>query len=259
LAVSKPYSAILIALPALILCFSRLLQLAWQRGETTALTIWAAVAAAMLFVPRGQSTVIGRHGLPVDLRDSFAPYLEANAFVLRQLAVAVLVGAAVLAVKHRLPSAAWERVRTGQLVVAVGATTVMAALYGAAGKEVVFRPQTDPVFRPLGEAIRAELPENAALILDVNRPDADPNTDGYHLTLMFWADRSVYRLHSQLAGHDLHHVAAAIRRSGGLPLLVSDRPIASEPALSTAGPDGLRVYPMSAVSDPEFSWPEHSR
>jgi 4-amino-4-deoxy-L-arabinose transferase-like glycosyltransferase len=252
LAVSKPYSATLIALPALFLGFGRLLQLVWERDESTALTVWAAVAAAMLFLPYGESTVIGRQGLPAELRDSVAPYLVANAFVLQQLGVAVVVAAALMLAKRRLAPDAWRRLRTAQLVVAIAVTSTLVALYGAGGRDIVLRPQTAPVFRPLGEAIRRELPENAALILDVSRPGMDPFTDGYHFALMFWSDRSVYRLRSQLAGRDLSEVAAEIERAGGLPLLVSDRPMISEPALLATGGDGFRVYPMSVALAPDF-------
>jgi 4-amino-4-deoxy-L-arabinose transferase-like glycosyltransferase len=253
LAESKPYSGTLIAIPALLLGFARLLQLVVERRDTTALAIWAAVAAPNYVVPQGPSAVIGRGGLPPALRDSFAPYLMANGIVLQQLGAAALIVLILMLAKPRLSQSTWRRVQLGQVAVALVVTSVLAASYAAGGKEIVFRPQRAPVLRPLAEAIDRHLPDNAALIMDVTRPDSDPHTDGYHLALMFWSDRSVYRLGSQLADRDLAEVAAEIEMAGGLPLLVSDREIAAEPVLSLTDPSGFRVYPISVALTPDFT------
>jgi len=253
MAVSKPSSAILIALPALFLGLARLLQLAWKRDKSAALTVWAAVATAMLVLPYGESTIISRDSLPAELRTGPAPYLVANAFVLRQLGVAALVAAVLTVAERWMTAHRWSRLRTAQLAMAITVTSALAALYGAAGGDVVFQPQVAPTFRDLGQTIHAQLPENAALILDVTRPGADAVSDGYHLALMFWSNRSVYRLHFQLADRDLSDVATEIQAAGGLPLLVSDRSTIAEPALLDSGRSGFRVYPISVALAPEFN------
>jgi 4-amino-4-deoxy-L-arabinose transferase len=247
LAVSKPNSAILIALPALLLGFARVLQLAWSRDEWHALATWTAVATAMIMLPYGQSSVVGREGLPVALRTGFAPYLTANAFVIAQLGVVAVIVAVLAVVRHHVTDPTLRRLRIAQLAVAIVVTSTVAALYGASGRAVVFRPQSAPVLRSLGEEIRAKLPREAALIMDVTRAGSDPHTDGYHLTLMFWSDRSVYRLGSQLAERDLADVIAEIRAAGGVPMLVSDRPGLSPPPSIDGGGDRFRVYPMSTT------------
>lgn len=251
LAVSKPSSATVIAIPALLLALGRLLQLAWERRQSVALTLWASLAVAMVLVPHGTTTVLGREGLPASLRESVAPYLIANSFVLKQLAAAALIGV-VLTVATRLAPAASRVLRRVQLAVALAVTGTLIVLYGADGREVVFRPQVAPDLRPLGEAIQTTLPDNAALVMDVIRPGSDAYTDGYHFALMFWSDRSVYRLGSQLADEDIGETAAEIEAAGGLPLLVTDRPLPAEPLLSSAEYDGFRVYPISVALTPEF-------
>jgi 4-amino-4-deoxy-L-arabinose transferase-like glycosyltransferase len=252
LSVSKPYSAILIAIPALLLALGRLLQLAWKRHHGAALTLWTSIAVSMAFVPHGRSTVIGRQGLPAALRESLAPYLIANSFVLRQLAVAALVGV-VLTVATRLAPTASRVLRPVQLGVALTVTGMLVVLYGAGGWQVASRSQAAPELRPLGEAIQETLPDNATFIMHVTRPESDPHTDGYHFALMFWSDRSVYRLGSQLADREVGETAAEIEAAGGLPLLVTDRPLAAEPLLSAAGYDGFRVYPISVALTPDFA------
>jgi 4-amino-4-deoxy-L-arabinose transferase len=244
---SKPPSSVLIALPALLLALTRLLQLAWAPGRTTQLALWAAVAVAMIVLPYGESLVLDRDGLSEAQRARFAPYLLANLFVVKQLATAAAVSAAVVVARRLMARDHDRRLRVAQLMLAAPVTLVLMGRYVEASGDVAFRKAETPSFQRMGTAMREQTPEHAAFIIDANSPSMDPGRDGYHLFLMFWSDRPVYHLQYQLKGKPLADVVARIRSAGGVPFLISDRPdIQAEPALAVSE-HGFRIYPAPAT------------
>ena len=241
-AVTKPESATLIALPALLLALSYFLTRALQSDGELPLAYWAAFAVAWALIPQGESIVVTRDSLPRVLRIGFAPYLKANIFVVRQLTitVAVVVGGWI---GHRFLNG--RAVRWMRLVQRTAAVTVGVVLFGwyvnAAVRVVLLRTGA-PSFRTMGTIIRQQFPPNVVFILDAAVPQHDPQNDGYQAVLMFWSDRSVYHTAYQLQGQSLSSIAAGIRSAGGLPFLVTDRSTVPFEAVPGLTEHRFRVY-----------------
>ena len=231
LAVSKTPSATLVGAPAFWLLAGHLISEAW-RGERWPLAGLTAVLALSVLFP----AVLNDPGWGYPSTRGFGGVMRQSLWVVGHVAGALVLAAGAVAAqevaRRRLTpgDTPGPYVRLGALVFCgialawLGAETVFAA-WRVTGANV-----NDPGCVEVGRFARDHLPENAVLLCEERR-------GGEHLTMMFYADRTCYALE----GRDRDQVARQVLRAGGIPYLVSQRPLPL-PAVYASGKPGPTVY-----------------
>ncbi len=225
-AVSKTPSATVIAIPAFALLAGHLISEA-GRGERWPLTALTAVLALSLLFP----AVVKNPGYSFPNTRAFGGVMRQSLWVLGHvggaLALAAVAVAAGVFLRRRLA------LGPGPLAVVrlfclcglawLGTQTVQAAW------RVTNVNLNNPSWLDVAEFARDCLPENAVLL-------CEERTGSEHLTAMFCADRTCYRLERE---PDV--MAPQVLRAGGIPYFVCYRKL-SLPLVHAAGRQGPMVY-----------------
>jgi 4-amino-4-deoxy-L-arabinose transferase-like glycosyltransferase len=250
LALSKTPADTLIALPALLLAFARVLEQAFRRDNLAHTSLWAAAALAVILIPGGESVVAYRDALPEAERSRLGSYLIANFWVVKQLLVAAAAFVALVVVQRFGGPSYRQRLGVLQVLLALPVTLVIAGLYVVAAGEIIAGPvcracpalglplrlSDSPSFRKMGSVIQETFPKNAVFIMDSKAPFFA----GHHFSLMFWSDRSVYHI-NQLPRHELAAIAMRFQKAGGVPFLVSDKVNAPAEPVGISE-NGFKIY-----------------
>jgi len=210
---SKVPPATITAIPPMAMCFAVFIRRALRRDDRVYTAGWLASMLAITLVPGG-NTSVPMHEF--DVGDRFAPFVEANAWVIYQLAATVGIFAILLPVIHAMRSPAWRTwfchgLRAGALVLSFA----YAWAHVASAIAVTNRNHDSPVYATIGERIKGELPENACLFLHL-----PPKEISSHLELMYHADRSTYRVDDK-SWPKLVRDAWQARKAGAIPYLIT--------------------------------------
>jgi 4-amino-4-deoxy-L-arabinose transferase-like glycosyltransferase len=215
LATTKTPSATMIGVPPLLIAIALMIGYAWRPGDWRYTAAWFASMLAITLVKGGKSLVAGRDQF--DSMQKFAPFVETNFWIIKQLAAFVVILAVLMGVYQGLRRFPWRQwVWQGFRLAALLLALFYAKGYVNSAIQVTNRNADEPLYTALGERIQRELPQNACLFLD------DP-TVGSHFTLMYYADRSTYVIWHQYmqAPRDTPSDAKTAREAGAIPYLVA--------------------------------------
>ena len=224
LADSKTPSALVIAMPAMILAFARLIDEGLSRPSSARL--WLATAVVLLVFPGGASTVSGQRAL--EGADGWAPFLAANAWIAwRLLGIAGLTAVLGLVshLKWRERQHRWIVIASAALTLGLGAMTIQRTKW-------IGNPQADSaLWETLGRDLRERFGPESCFFLEGYEL-------GDHQRLMFTSGRTVYDARSIDADASAAEVAAA----GGVPYRVTRDARSEEPVYDGSPRTGYRVY-----------------
>jgi 4-amino-4-deoxy-L-arabinose transferase-like glycosyltransferase len=213
-ATSKVPALTVIALPALLLAFARLVVGAIRGGFLDA-AVWGSGAVALGLVRRGKSLLPWGLLPPSETSWSISPTLARNRWLGGELAIALGVLIVGCLAVRRAPRFA-ARLRRASLVVALPVTLVASLLYSREVFLVVRRRPDSECLRELAEALRSEQGPPTVVFYSDRQP-----SDQRYLGVMFWSDRPVYSTTLQLQGMSLDSAAGLVRAQGGVPLLLA--------------------------------------
>lgn len=229
LAVSKTPSATVIALPAFSLLIGHLVAEAW-RGERWPLAGLTAVLAASVIFP-GAVHAPG-HGYPNSR--AFGAVMRQSWWVVGHVVGALALAAVVVGgweIVARRPGGTLGRsARRAALAFCACALAWLAFRTVGAAWRVTCAAVNDPACVDVGRFARSRLPANAVLLCE------EP-AGGEHLTTLFYADRTCYAL----KGGVPDVMARRVLRAGGIPYVVSRRPLPLPPVYASGG-RGPTVY-----------------
>ena len=188
LAHTKTPSATMIAVPPLLICFAAVISRTWQQRDWLYTSIWSAGMLAITIISGGRTLVKERD--QVDGLKKIAPFIETNFWIVEQLVgfgvlLAVFAGIYMLTRKYRFQKWLWLGIRMVTLMIAL----FYAGRYVHAAYKITERNTQVPLYETSGQLLQREVPENACLFLDDERP-------GAHFDLMYYADRSTYMFHN---------------------------------------------------------------
>jgi 4-amino-4-deoxy-L-arabinose transferase len=241
LAATKTPSATLIALPASLLLFGRLVSEALERGGWP-LQAWAGVMVVSLIHPVDVRTW-GR-GYPSP--PVFGGVMRQSPWIIGYLAAAFGIALAL----GVLDRARRRGVPVGSILLALGsprtlrvvasAGLVVLIMQGVLASWGVTRKNWPCLVPGLDSFARRHLPERAVLLFATE-------DRGEHQEVMFFADRTSY----QLRGRPIDDTARQVLRAGGIPYIISTVP-SPWPALFRDGREGLTLSewrdPSSALA-----------
>jgi 4-amino-4-deoxy-L-arabinose transferase-like glycosyltransferase len=230
-AVTKTPSATLIAMPPLLLLLGDLIAEAW-RGERGPLVALTAVLALGLAVP----AVVKNPGYGFPAERAFGAVMRQSLWALGHLAGAltavVLAAAGAGLLRKRFPAdaALWYYLRGAALMFCACGLCWFGIDTVRADWRVTGANASDPSSVALGEFARDNLPDNAVLLCEEDRP-------GGQLTILFYANRTSYP-----RGHAAwDETARRIVKAGGVPYVVTRHRLAL-PAVYSDARHGLLVY-----------------
>jgi 4-amino-4-deoxy-L-arabinose transferase-like glycosyltransferase len=223
LATSKTPTATLIGWPPFLLLLGAMIDRA-LRGDAWCLGAWAGATIVGALWPGKFPS--GGAGYPNPAR--FAGVLLENVWVVWHLLIALATAAIVGWALCRQRRRALTRTL---ITIAALASTWLAFRMARVSYAITNKPDRDrPSFVELGAVVRAHLPANAVLLLEIRQKCE-------HVMAMFHTDRTVYPVSATSWTMTARDVAAA----GGLPLLVTERELPLPRVLDQPA-DGLHVY-----------------
>lgn len=240
LAESKTPSATVIAMPPFFLLLGHLIAKAF-RGHRAALAALTGVTAIGLVFP----AVAGQpeRGYP----DDFAGVMLSAMWVVWHVIAALVLTALVEAVARRWRGAWTDRrrriardARRLGLAVSCAGLLVFGGRMLAATWRVIEWNRNDPAFTEIAAYARSELPDNAVLLVDEFH---DAAVIGEHKLIAFRANRTCYILY----GRTLREDARRIVEAGGIPYLVSPRPLPF-PRIYHSDRDRRTIYAFQATA-----------
>lgn len=157
----------------------------------------------------------------------FAGVLLENLWVVRHLLAALLFAGGIGFVFRK-----WHSRRLAEALIALASLASIWLCFRTVrtAHAITEVNRQQPAFAELGSAVRAHLPPNAVLLLEIREKSE-------HIMAMFHADRSVY----PVTQASWPRIARAVAAAGGLPLLVTDQPMPLPPAFDQPL-NGRRVY-----------------
>jgi 4-amino-4-deoxy-L-arabinose transferase-like glycosyltransferase len=211
IAPTKTPTATLIAMPPMVLLGGAIVSRA-LRGDLWSQAAWAGAAVAAIVRP----AVIVPPNRGYALESGLASIAAKNPWILWQACIA-LAGTVLLVAVGRFLERSESRARacmafrTATVVIALLASAWLFARFGKAALRQLVRSEPSG-YSELGDFARANLPPNAVLLVAGKGPYE-------HQLAMFHADRTAY----PVPGRDPSELAAAVRRAGGEPYLVTLR------------------------------------
>ena len=231
-AVTKTPSATMIAMPAFLLLLGHLIAEAW-RGERWPLTALTAVLLMSVAIP----AVVKDPGHGYPSPRMFGAVMRQSMWVIHHVAGALAIAAMVTGVwfliRRRWAAGETKVPRYLQATTLLFCICVLAWLglqTVIAAWDVTSRDMNDPHSMAVGQFAREHMPDNAVLLCEERK--------GYeHLTVMFYADRTCYRLNRS----NPDEMASRIAQAGGIPYIVSRRSLAYAPVYAS-DPQGPTIY-----------------
>jgi 4-amino-4-deoxy-L-arabinose transferase-like glycosyltransferase len=213
---TKTPSATLIAMPAGFLLLAHLISEGW-RGRLRALAPWAAI----MVIGATRPPTIGRFGRGYPEPPVFGGVMLQATWVFEQLALAVVIVAAIEAVAWWKPRSRrsavedlWTPWTRGLRTLALASTLIVGARVTMTAWIVTDKGSEDrPFVAELAHYAQGQLPKEAVLLFD-------GSNRGEHQLAMFLLDRTCY----QLQGRPADEVARQVRAAGGLPYIITDQP-----------------------------------
>jgi hypothetical protein len=237
LATTKTPSATVIGMPPAFLLLGALLSEAWRRNRWATAT-WLAVVAWSLLMPAKKEGWGRGYPNPPVFGGVMREAMWVVWHVLGALGAAALFEV-LLALRRRpssmtLPPLWRRRAMTTALLLATAGTLLLGARTLQAAWRVVQRNANEPTFADIAQYIREQLPPNAVFLFDF---DPERANWGDHQLTMFLADRTCYRFEGDAW---IAH-GRTIRQNGGIPYVVSHRPMPL-PKVYSSAKDQRTIY-----------------
>jgi hypothetical protein len=237
-AASKVPALTVIALPALLLAFARVVVRALLHRRFMEAWALCSGAIALAVVRKGRSELPWGKPFPAEVAGSWAPTLAQNSWLATELAIALTVLIVGYVVWRGFPRLV-EPLRRAGLAAAIPVVLVCGVLYTRDAVRVVRRDRALPCWHELALVLQRMEPPVVVLYADT-RP-----SDRRYMTLMFWSHRPVYSTTLPLKGVSVDSAARRIREQGGNPVLVA-RKGAVQDRLASCRDDGRAVYRLSS-------------
>jgi len=222
IATSKTPTATLIGWPPFLLLFGEMVRRA-VRGDAWSLGAWLTATLLATLWPGA----IPQSGWGYPTPPIFATIFRQNIWVLWHILIALAAACAFAALFRNRPHP--RLIGTATLIAACFTLFLFSRTTYTAWK-ITNVNDNQPTYSQLATLVEHNLPKSAVLLFD-QREKLE------YTMAMFWIDRTAYPL-----GRDnWNTLTSAIRARGGVPLIVSPRPLPLVPLFS-ADRDGLIIY-----------------
>jgi hypothetical protein len=212
LAVTKTPSATVIAMPALLLLLAAFIVRAFRREFVPLVALTAVLAISVVFPAVVNSPGIGYPDKTLGVLHRSRWVIDHVAFALAPVVLVAGLAAWFRPQRAKGGATLMSAPAVAAVLFSIGALIWLGSVTLRSALDVTSRNENDLALVEIGAYIRRELPANTVLT-------CEHETDGEHLTLMFYSGRSSY------AGRwrALDDMCQQIVRAGGAPYAVSSR------------------------------------